>query len=198
MARELTSLSARKIASRRLIVDRNFQMKYSLTLCALGFAFSTCIGATLLFVLRQNYDLLVSDRVVQSPEVIAQIASSQGTLLWIFFGMAVLTVSSLFWSGILITNRFIGPVKGLERELAKLKNGDYSAFLHLRSGDEFQQIAELFNKSLEVLREETQEEARMLAHWHESVTSDPRKIHNEIEHVLQKKKKKINYFTHST
>jgi methyl-accepting chemotaxis protein len=177
---------------RKLIVSRTFQIKYATILAAIGFTFCLIIGAAVLLYARDTYDVLVSEGLVNNPTILEELNNLQRRLFWKFFVCAVLTVGASFLTGLFVTRRFVGPIKGMERELKKLLAGNLSGHLVLRSTDEFRTLAETFNMAMQQLRDEVQQDLSYLTRWSDQLKlpSKSLEITEEMNHHAEGKRKR--------
>jgi methyl-accepting chemotaxis protein len=70
----------------------------------------------------------------------------------------------------IVSHKFAGPIFKLEKSMDKVKKGDLTHKMYLREGDEFTQLAEIFNE--------------LVSEFRESVVLD-RKLAKEIKSELE-------------
>lgn len=66
-------------------------------------------------------------------------------------GLVPLFVLLLFW-GLILSNRFCGPLNRIEKDLDKILEGDYSIRFKVRENDGIKGIVDKLNRVLDVLR----------------------------------------------
>ena len=178
--------------SRKLIVSRAFQVKYATILAAIAFVFCLVIGAAVLLYARDTYDVLVSEGLVNNPTILEELNNLQHRLFWKFFVCAVMTVGASFLTGLFVTRRFVGPIKGIERELKKLLTGNLTGHLMLRSSDEFRSLADIFNMAMQQLRDEVQQDLSYLSRWSDELKTKGSNgtITDEMLHHADDKRKR--------
>lgn len=132
--------------------------KYQITM-ALGVIISI-VAYSLVFSLIIFYPLYTEMSTASSiPEMIR--ASSIATFLHKTFWPGVFAVALMAGMQILFfSHRTVGPIYRFEKQLAALRDGDYSSRVHLRQKDEFENMEGLFNElgdNLERLRSRDKE-----------------------------------------
>src|SRR3954462_471231 len=94
-----------KLARRTYVIDRGFQLKYTLLLVGAGTFVSLLFGA-MMYVTHVN-----AVRELAVPELVrVELARSDSTLLLLMATVSVLMACALGLFGILITHRVAGPV----------------------------------------------------------------------------------------
>jgi methyl-accepting chemotaxis protein len=93
-------------------------------------------------------------------------------VIWEFFGgpkeglqllvrlllVLILVLIGVVYVGIRFSHRIAGPIYAFGRQLMDIYRGDYTRDLKFRRGDEFQNVAGIFNQTMGVLRERAQED----------------------------------------
>lgn len=75
-----------------------------------------------------------------------------GALLWVFgAGIFVVIIETVLMT-IYFSHRVAGPVYRFERACHAIIDGDYTESIHLRKGDEMQNLARLMNQAVETTR----------------------------------------------
>lgn len=78
------------------------------------------------------------------------------SLLWVFLATAafiVVAMGFVLWTAVRISHRVAGPTFNVGKVLERVRQGDLSARVHLRSGDYLMGIAERINAHLDWLQE---------------------------------------------
>jgi nitrate/nitrite-specific signal transduction histidine kinase len=75
------------------------------------------------------------------------------TLLWIFGAGLLIVIVQLVLLTIFVSHKVAGPIYRFEKICHNLIGGNYSETVHLRKGDDMQNLAHLFNESVEKSRE---------------------------------------------
>jgi len=131
---------------RTYLLDRDFQLKYSLMLALVGAGSIALFGALAYAVHR------------------SEPGGGGGTLLWLTavgtLGMGA--VFALF--GVVLTHRVAGPVHVMNLHLAALASGRYPRLRQLRKNDELRRFFDRFADAVERIRARESDEAQVLDH----------------------------------
>jgi hypothetical protein len=146
-----------KISRRTYVIDRGFQLKYTLLLVGAG-AFVSLLFGGMMYVTHVNAarELVVPDSVHQ------ELARIESTLLVLMATVSVLMAAALGLFGILITHRVAGPVYVMSHYITVLARGRYPIMRQLRKSDELREFFQQFQDALDLLRAREAEEARNL------------------------------------
>jgi len=139
---------------RTVLLDRGFQLRYSLLLATLGAAAVALLGAL-------AYQVHAS---AAGSEPSAQMSAAGQTLLWLTVVAALGTAVVLGLFGLLLTHRVAGPVHVMGLYMAALAAGRYPRLRPLRKGDELRQFFERFREAVDRIRSREADEARALSH----------------------------------
>lgn len=142
---------------RTYVIDRGFQLKYTLLLMGLGSAVSALFG-TMMYLAHKD----VQRDVPLTAELREQLAAADTTLLSLIVAIAVLMAAALGLLGVLITHRVAGPVFVMSSYVTTLARGRYPTMRPLRKNDELQAFFSRFQDAVESLRVREQEEAATL------------------------------------
>jgi methyl-accepting chemotaxis protein len=134
---------------RRYLVDKRFQMKYTLMVVAFSTVLFWVLGYLLYQKTRANTEILG----IQNPDLLALVSGQDLHVLYLLFGFFVLQVASLFVLGILITHRIAGPVHRVQRYLEEAaETGQMGPLSPVRNQDEFQEFFESLSRLMEKAR----------------------------------------------
>jgi hypothetical protein len=139
---------AGRFRRRAYLVDRRFQLKYTLLLALAGLVLALAAGGWLWQVHRQTLELAVTE-----PGLRAIAEAGERQLLLAFVGMAVAMALALALLGIVFTHHVAGPVYVMSHYLSALAQGRYPRMRPLRRGDELKDFFELFQRAIAVMRE---------------------------------------------
>jgi hypothetical protein len=142
-----------KFSRRTYVVDRGFQVKYTLLLVGAGTFVSLLFGG-MMYVTHINAELAVPDAVRQ------ELARSDSALLVLMATVSVLMAGALGLFGILITHRVAGPIYVMTHYMSVLAQGRYPIMRQLRKNDELREFFQTFQDALETLRTRDADEAR--------------------------------------
>ncbi len=132
---------------REYLVDRGFQLKYALIFGAAAFAVALVGGAVMYGALQSTIRELVLP-----PELWRQLSDSAVHMVATVIGtsVAIGVVIGLF--ALVLTHRVAGPIYVMTRYIAVLADGHFPKMRKLRSSDEFKELFDLFQKSVEFIR----------------------------------------------
>jgi methyl-accepting chemotaxis protein len=151
------TIHKRKVRT-NFVVERNFQFKYTLILAAAGAVISVFYGWVVWTFIERNYNFLLSFEFTNSPQIVSQIRTEQRFLFLNLIFICLFLVLVVSGLGVVITHRMAGPVFVLKKKLKALTEGDYTATLKLRRGDEFHNLQEIYNAMVVGLQEETRDD----------------------------------------
>jgi hypothetical protein len=135
---------------RTYVVDRRFQLKYTLLLVGVGVLVAALFGAMMYLVHVSALRAYAEGRGT---------AESSSTLVWVMLALAVAMAAALSLVGVMITHRVAGPVHVMNHYLNVLAGGRYPIMRPLRKGDELQRFFETFQGAIESLRSREADEA---------------------------------------
>ncbi len=142
---------------RTYLVDRVFQLKYTVLLMGAGLAVALVFGLWVYQAHRQSVALFAPDSAL-GPEV--QLARRQ--LLLVFVGIAVLMSAALGLVGVLFTHRVAGPVFVMGHYMSVLAQGRFPRMRTLRKSDELKGFFEIFLGAVVQLKEREARHAGVL------------------------------------
>jgi hypothetical protein len=142
---------------RTYLVDRVFQLKYTLLLMGVGLVVALIFGLWIYQAHRQSIALLATD-----PMLWPEIRRVDRQLLIMFAGIAVLMSATLGLVGVLITHRVAGPVFVMGYYMSVLAEGRYPRMRTLRKSDELRSFFEVFLHAVAKLKERESIHAAML------------------------------------
>jgi hypothetical protein len=149
--------SAAAYQRRVYLVDRAFQIKYSLLLVAAGLGVALAFG---LWIWQAH--LQVSELAAVDPAIRPLIEASDRNLLVIFVGIAALMAGALGLVGILITHRVAGPIFVMGHYMSVLATGRYPRMRTLRRRDELKGFFQNFIEAVATLKQREARHATVL------------------------------------
>jgi len=138
---------------RTYVVDRRFQLKYTLLLVGVGVAVTALFGSMMYLVHLSALRAYAEGRGT---------ADSSSALVWVMAALALAMAAALSLVGVMITHRVAGPVHVMNHYLNVLAGGRYPIMRPLRKGDELQRFFETFQGAIESLRSREADEADAL------------------------------------
>ena len=142
---------AKNIAKRSIfIVDRPFQVKYSLLFTLAGVLIAILFCAHIFYFLNEYLQIVIPD-YLDRPQVYSFIMSEKRKIALYLIVLVSFLSCFLFFMGIVLTHKIAGPIMVIKRRMADIERGDFGAQIKLRRGDEFKDLADSFNKMLNSL-----------------------------------------------
>lgn len=145
---------------RQYIVDRSFQLKYTLLIAFIGGAISLIFTSWVWEAHRANTEMLQIDKIDTLLQ--SQVAATDQRLVWLYIGVTLLMMGALGLLGVLITHRVAGPAFVMERYLQVVADGAYPNLRPLRKRDELKGFFESLERAVESLKARDLSEAERL------------------------------------
>lgn len=153
MAPEQDQKASGRLGRRTYVIDRGFQLKYTLILVVSATVISSVFGVMMYLAHLDAQKALAAGTGADLA------APAEQTLIWLLAGMVVLMAAALSLFGILITHRVAGPVYVMSHYISVLARGRYPILRPLRKGDELRAFFERFQEAVEALRTREVDEA---------------------------------------
>jgi hypothetical protein len=140
---------------RTYLVDRSFQLKYTVVLAAWGF------GLVVLFAIwvwraHQQFAAAIA------PAGAAPVARATSGVPWLLLAVGALLAAGLGYVGFLMSHRIAGPVYVMGRDLRLLAQGHFPSQRSLRRADELKSLFALFRSAVDALREREEQRTQLL------------------------------------
>ena len=146
-----------KVGRRNFLIDRTFQLKYTLYMVVGGAAISLLFGAMMYQAHVEGTQILEdSIRVLRldlSDPVREVVRAQDSTLLWLVMAISVIMAVALGLFGVLITHRVAGPIYVFSHYMNVLGEGRYPLLRPLRKKDELKAFYETFHGAVASMRE---------------------------------------------
>ncbi|HZY04122.1 MAG TPA: hypothetical protein VFF02_11545 [Anaeromyxobacteraceae bacterium] len=139
------------------LVDRAFQLKYTIVLMVAGLAVALAFG---LWIWQAHVQ--VSDLAAVDPALRPLIEASDRNLLVIFVGIAALMAGALGLVGILVTHRVAGPIFVMGHYMSVLAQGRFPRMRTLRQRDELKAFFQTFIEAVAALKQREARHATVL------------------------------------
>lgn len=133
---------------RGYLVDRRFQLKYTVLLAGLGLVLALVPGIGAWQAHRQSLEIAVTD-----PFLRAAVEAGDRHLLLVAIGIALAVSLALGLVGLVVTHHVAGPIYVMSHYLSALAQGRYPRMRPLRRGDELKDFFQLFQRAVSVMRE---------------------------------------------
>ena len=142
---------------RTYLIDRSFQLKYTVILRLVGAAISLLFGA---LMYQAHVD---ATALMDLPNPFREaVSSGDRMLLWLVLGIAVIMAAAMGLFGVLVTHKVAGPIYVLTHYMTTLSQGKYPQMRPLRKNDELKEFFERFRAAVDQMRERDGEEGAAL------------------------------------
>ena len=128
---------------RNYLIKRKMQIRITVQFLAFTLVASLLSGGVVYLVLWPTLSRLIT------PDIFPVMRAN---FVFILFWDAVLIVLVIFIIGIIITHRIAGPLYNIENKLDKALEGEDIELIHLRKGDELQELSAKVNMLLQELK----------------------------------------------
>lgn len=142
------SMKRRKVSN--FIINPHYQWKYILGLLLSGGIMVVLLLGISYAYIRENYDILV-DLSPMTEQTKALLYQELAKLVRILVVTAAFFLGLVFLAGVYFSHKAAGPLHNFKRVFADIKAGRKDTRVHLRPGDEFQEIAQEFNSMMDQL-----------------------------------------------
>jgi len=173
---------------KRLLIEKDFQYRFTLKLCLISGLLFAVFTAISLFFIRLSYEMLIQSALIQMPEMVTKLRWEFRSLSMAMFVTWALFVGAIFVVGVLYTQRIAGPVYALRRKLQDLSKDLKFHKLKFRQGDEFHSLEVSYNRAVETLEKHLDgvEESTRRAREH-LVNEAPREALEELNSLIEKR-----------
>lgn len=162
---------------RNFLLDKRFQLKYTLAVVVLSAIISTVLGA---LIYQEQQKVLQAERdnsklvALDDPELDAamqqvlaesdqKIQERSRRMLFSLVGFLGLLVLLLTLVGIVATHKIAGPAYAMRRTLSAIADGQLPVVRALRKGDELRAVAEELHRMAGNLRSREEREVQLLS-----------------------------------
>jgi methyl-accepting chemotaxis protein len=134
----------------KIVVERDFQYRFTLKLCLLGGVVVIGFGVLFLFIMKLSYSTLLDTAIGKLPsQMIADLEREYRMIKYLVVAGLVAIIGALFGLGLVVSQKLAGPIVALQRRLRDFSEGKTGVRLTLRKDDEFQNIQTVFNSAME-------------------------------------------------
>jgi nitrogen fixation/metabolism regulation signal transduction histidine kinase len=172
-----------KRSLKNLLINKRFQLKYTLIVVFLALVISAVLGVLLLSKVSENTQLALNsargmaalreklapvaaaEKAAAAAEIERELVESEKALkqrdreVMIYLVVCLLgLVLAITLLGIFVTHKVAGPLFVLTRYMKQIGDGNLRDVRHLRKGDELLEFFETFEHTLRALQERTREE----------------------------------------
>ncbi len=144
---------------RQYIVDRSFQIKYTLLIALIGGIISAIFAGWMWNATVTSTEMLDLGDIAGGELLLGELRAHMAYLPWLYAGITLLMMAALGLLGVLITHRVAGPAFVMARYLGLVADGAYPPLRPLRKRDELKGFFDVFERALVVLRDRDRDEA---------------------------------------
>lgn len=140
------------------LIQPKFQLIFSGILILVSFISALLVGIIIYKLIFANNALFVKYQLHTYPAFLALLERERRMvpLAWLVSFLSV--TFFLFFTGLFLSHKIVGPIFAFNREMQKLGKGDFTARLNLRKRDEFKELKIPFNQWVESLQKMTQDD----------------------------------------
>ncbi len=142
-----TPATGQRHPRRVYLVDRKFQLKYTLLMVGAGLAIALAFGVWVWQAHLQSTELVAVDPALRSV-----LAAGDRLLLWVFVGIAALMAFALGLVGLVVTHRVAGPIFVMGHYMSVLAQGRFPRMRTLRRTDELRSFFAQFLEAVTALK----------------------------------------------
>jgi len=152
---------------RNYLIDRAFQLKWTLSILILTACIFGTLGAYIVQHEAMASEALLSglaDMYGQDGAAIMadMLKTGDSSVLWVLMASGGALIFALAGMGIVLTHKVAGPVYALTRSIESVRRGNWRQVRGVRKGDEFQELSETWKGMVTALREKEAHELGQL------------------------------------
>ncbi len=135
---------------KNILVEPKSQGRAGIIIFAVGFTGISALFGVILARLNSVLDGLVE--MSAHPEIALETASNVKSTLWAcYFILLAAFLCSAIYLALTLTHRYLGPMVAIRRQLKAMREGRFEERVHLRTDDEFRDVADDLNAITEQL-----------------------------------------------
>ena len=180
---------------RIFIINPEFQYKFCLIICGIVFLVSLLFPVVvydLIRMLETNYQEIQAMLPAGSPQINFE-ELYKGTMFILFLIIAAVLCLT-FVASILISHKIAGPMYKMTMFLRSIREGGAIHELTFRDGDQFEEVAEELNETLEYLTNRDEDELEYLTEVATYIENIALVVPEDKKPVLEEIQKKIEDF----
>ena len=180
---------------RIFIINPEFQYKFCLIICGIVFLVSLLYPVVvydLIHMLETNYQEIQASLPAGSPQINFE-ELYKGTMFILFLIIAAVLCLT-FVVSILISHKIAGPMYKMTMFLRSIREGGAIHELTFRDGDQFEEVAEELNETLEYLTNRDEDELEYLTEVATYIENIALVVPEDKKPVLEEIQKKIEDF----
>ncbi len=170
------------IFRRKYLINRRFQLKYTIIFLILTAAVAGVLGTLLYHTVRENSQLIAMDNPDANDAVQSLLRDQDLQVLYRIFALLAGMVVAITIVGIFVTHQIAGPALVLTRSLNSIASGRLPTLRPLRKGDELQDLFEALHATVARLGKEFGGDADVIERAASQVTDD--KLRDELRTLI--------------
>jgi nitrate/nitrite-specific signal transduction histidine kinase len=133
------------------LINPRFQLKYVFWMISTGAALALTYSMLFYNYAKQSYDLIIElskvpkETQLMMHQELGRVMLVQGLITFVF-------LFCIGMIGILFSHRVAGPLYKLKTAFERVKMGEHQLRIYFRKYDEFQEVAQSFNKMLDQIQ----------------------------------------------
>ena len=136
---------------KNLIINRSFQIKYILWITSTGLGLVAVDTAVMYHYIKENYATLI-DLSPMTDDTKTLLYSELHHFIFILIAFSIVFLFFVALIGLVFSHRTAGPLYHFKRVFEEIENGNLKQRVRLRPKDEFQDVAQSFNKMMDKIQ----------------------------------------------
>jgi hypothetical protein len=185
--------SVRKSFKGHLIIDRKFQMKYTIALVGAILGAVLPIAIVCLYFLNQNYNVFIELALTQSPELLTHLTRERN---WVSVCIVALVIGVSMFSflfGLRLTSKLAEPLLYMREHIKMLSRGHWNIpDITPSEEEEFYELIEAYHYFYKSLKHQTKSEIERLQSFSRSSPNMDEKSQEFYNDLITEKAKRLN------
>ncbi|MAZ49276.1 MAG: hypothetical protein CME65_12000 [Halobacteriovoraceae bacterium] len=177
------------------IINPEFQYRFCLILCGIAFVISLIyplVVFDIINMLQADYERVLSQ--LPAGASIIDFQEVQKGAMFLLFMIIIAVLCLTFVAGIIISHKIAGPMYKMTMFLQKIREGGVIHELTFRDGDQFEEVAEELNETLEYLTSRDEDELEYLTEVATYIENIALVVPEDKKPVLEEIQRKIEDF----
>jgi methyl-accepting chemotaxis protein len=176
------------IFRRKYLINRRFQLKYTLIFLLLAAVVAGILGYLLYHTVRENSQLISMDNPDANEAVQTLLGDQDLQVLYRIFGLLGGMVVAIAFVGIFVTHQIAGPALVLTRNLNFIAQGKLPVLRPLRKGDELGELFEALHAAVARLELEMRSDADIIERATTALSPGNDKLREEMQTIAARLK----------
>ena len=140
---------------KNIVINPAYQMKYIFWLTGSGLALCGLNAFIFYYFMKENYQILI-ELSPMTDEAKTQLYSELSHIIWLVLLVSIIFLIAVSIVGLVTSHRTAGPLFHFKRVFSEIKKGKYGDRICLRPGDEFHDVAKVFNEMMDNVERDVQ------------------------------------------